>query len=117
MAAVRTAEELAYGGLASWQATRLRSFVEDRLASTLRVSDLAGVVGLSMSHFFRTFRRVVGTNPTAWRREFALGPGPAGMPTLVGGAQRRDSARINGIGVVAPAASDEADHIGGVLVA
>jgi hypothetical protein len=69
------------------------------------------------AHFSRTFRRVVGTNPTAWRREFALGDGLAGTPTLVGRAQRRDPARVNGIRVIAPAAADETDDIGGVLVA
>jgi AraC family transcriptional regulator len=110
------------GGLASWQAKRLASYVEDKLDSTIRVSDLAGLVRLSSSHFSRafrdtfgetpftyvmkrrmmraqqlmltsrvplsqvalacgmcdqahfsrTFRRIVGTNPGAWRRQFLL---------------------------------------------
>jgi AraC family transcriptional regulator len=108
------------GGLASWQAKRLRSYIEDKLDSTIRANDLAGVVRLSTSYFFRafrktfgetpidyimrrrmlraqelmlksqvslaqvalecgmcdqahfsrTFRRIVGTNPTVWRRQF-----------------------------------------------
>jgi AraC family transcriptional regulator len=112
------------GGLASWQAKRVRSYVEDRLDSTIRATDLAGVVRLSTSYFFRafrttfgesplayvmrrrmlraqhlmltsrvplsqvaadcgmcdqahfsrTFRRVIGMNPKAWRRKFLLGP-------------------------------------------
>jgi transcriptional regulator GlxA family with amidase domain len=112
------------GGLASWQAKRVTSYIEDKLDSTIRVSDLAGLVRLSSSHFFRafretfgetpltyvmkrrmvraqelmsksrvplsqvalecgmcdqahfsrTFRRIVGTNPRAWRRQFLLRP-------------------------------------------
>jgi AraC family transcriptional regulator len=111
-------------GLAPWQAKRVRSYIEDKLDSTIRVSDLAGLVRLSTSHFFRafrdtfeespldyvmkrrmvraqelmsksrvplsqvalecgmcdqahfsrTFRRIVGTNPRAWRRQFLLRP-------------------------------------------
>jgi AraC family transcriptional regulator len=112
------------GGLASWQAKRLRSYIEDKLDSTIRANDLAGVVRLSTSYFFRafrktfgetpidyimrrrmlraqelmlksrvslsqvalecgmcdqahfsrTFRRIVGTNPTVWRRQSLLRP-------------------------------------------
>lgn len=109
-------------GLASWQAKRVTSYIEDKLDSTIRVSDLAGLVRLSSSHFSRafretfgetpftyvmkrrmvraqqlmltsrvplsqvalacgmcdqphfsrTFRRIVGTNPATWRRQFIL---------------------------------------------
>ena len=112
------------GGLAPWQAKRLRSHIEDKLDSSIRATDLAGFVQLSASHFFRafritfgespltyimkrrirraqqlmltsrlplsqvalecgmcdqahlsrTFRRMVGTNPNAWRRQFLVGP-------------------------------------------
>ena len=114
------------GGLAPWQAKRLRSHIEDNLDSRLRATDLAELVQLSGSHFFRsfrktfgeaplsyikkrrirraqqlmltsrlrlsqvalecgmcdqahlsrTFRRIVGTNPNAWRRQFLGGPAP-----------------------------------------
>jgi len=114
------------GGLAPWQAKRLRSHIEDKLDSRIRVTDLAGVVRLSTSHFFRAFsktfgespltyimrrrirraqqlmltsrlrlsqvalecgmcdqahlsrafRRIVGTNPNSWRRQFLVGPAP-----------------------------------------
>ena len=114
------------GGLASWQAKRLRSYIEDKLDSSIRATDLAGVVQLSKSHFFRAFRktfgesplayimtrrirraqelmltsplplsqvalecgmcdqahfsrafrRIVGTNPNTWRRQFPVGPAP-----------------------------------------
>jgi AraC-like DNA-binding protein len=112
------------GGLASWQAKRLRCYIEDKLDSTIRASDLAGLVRLSTSYLFRafrktfgqapiayimkrrmlraqelmlksrvplsqvalecgmcdqayfsrTFRRIVGTNPAVWRRQFLLRP-------------------------------------------
>jgi len=114
------------GGLAPWQAKRLRSYIEDKLDSSIRATDLAGVVQLSKSHFFRAFRktfgesplayimtrrirraqelmltsrltlyqvalecgmcdqahfsrafrRIVGINPNAWRRQFPVGPAP-----------------------------------------
>jgi AraC family transcriptional regulator len=53
-------------GLASWQTRRLRSYIEDKLDSTIRASDLAGVVRLSTSHFFRAFRETFGESPLAY---------------------------------------------------
>jgi AraC family transcriptional regulator len=120
-----TAERLhLQGGLAPWQAKRVKCYIEDKLDSTIRASDLAGLVRLSTSYFFRafrktfgdtpvdyiakrrmlraqelmskswislsqvalecgmcdqahfsrTFRRIVGTNPTVWRRQVLLRP-------------------------------------------
>jgi AraC family transcriptional regulator len=116
------------GGLAPWQATRVRSYIEGKLDSSIRAPDLAGVVQLNTSHFFRSFRktfgeshiayimqrrirraqelmlesrvplsqvalecgmcdqaylcrafrRIVGTSPGAWRRQFPVGPAPDG---------------------------------------
>ena len=116
------------GGLAPWQAKHIRSFIEDKLDASIRVTDLAGVVRLSTSYFFRAFRRtfgesplayimqrrirraqelmlssrlplsqvalacgmcdqahfcrafrrIVGINPKAWRRQFPVGPAPDG---------------------------------------
>jgi AraC family transcriptional regulator len=54
------------GGLASWQAKCLRSYIEDKLDSTIRAGDLAGVVRLSTSHFFRAFRKTFGESPLAY---------------------------------------------------
>jgi AraC family transcriptional regulator len=112
------------GALAPWQVKRIRSYIESQLDSSIRATDLADVVQLSTSHFFRAFRktfgetpvvyimrqriqraqelmlasrqplsevalecgmcdqahfcrvfrRFVGTNPTAWRRQFPVGP-------------------------------------------
>jgi AraC family transcriptional regulator len=54
------------GGLASWQAERLKSYIEGKLDSSIRVTDLAGVVRLSTSYFFRAFRRTFGESPLAY---------------------------------------------------
>jgi AraC family transcriptional regulator len=120
-----------HGGLASWQAKRLRSHIEEKLDSTIRAGELAGLVRLSKSHFFRafretfgesplsyvmkrrmlraqelmsrsriplshvalecgmcdqahfsrTFRRIVGTNPMSWRRQFLLSPARGEPPS------------------------------------
>jgi AraC family transcriptional regulator len=50
-------------GLAPWQAKRLSSYIEDKLDSTIRASDLAGLARLSTSHFFRAFRDTFGESP------------------------------------------------------
>ena len=54
------------GGLAPWQAKHIRSFIEDKLDAGIRATDLAGVVRLSTSHFFRAFRRTFGESPLAY---------------------------------------------------
>jgi AraC family transcriptional regulator len=122
------------GRLASWQAKRVTSYIEDKLDSIIRVSDLAGLVRLSSSHFSRafretfgeapltyvmkrrmvraqqlmltsrvplsqvalacgmcdqahfsrTFRRIVGTNPGVWRRQFLLDTGPGEHASATG---------------------------------
>ena len=54
------------GGLAPWQARRLRSYIEEKLDSTLRAGDLAGLVRLSTSYFFRAFRKTFGETPVAY---------------------------------------------------
>jgi AraC family transcriptional regulator len=54
------------GGLAPWQAKLIRSYIEDKLSSSIRTTDLAGVVQLSTSHFFRAFRQTFGESPLAY---------------------------------------------------
>jgi AraC-like DNA-binding protein len=54
------------GGLAPWQAKRIRSYIEDNLGSNIRATDLAGIVQLSTSHFFRAFRNSFGEAPLAY---------------------------------------------------
>jgi AraC family transcriptional regulator len=53
-------------GLSSRQANRLRTHIERRLDSTIKATDLAGIVGLSTSHFFRAFRKSFGESPAAY---------------------------------------------------
>jgi AraC family transcriptional regulator len=53
------------GGFAPWQAKRLRRYIEDKLDSTIRATDLACLVRLSTSHFFRAFRKTFGNTPVA----------------------------------------------------
>jgi AraC family transcriptional regulator len=57
------------GGLAPWQARRIRSYIEEKLDSSIRATDLAGVVQLSTSHFFRAFRKTFGEPPIAYIME------------------------------------------------
>src|SRR3984957_4213527 len=54
------------GGLAPWQAKHIRSLIEDKLNSSIRATDLAGVVRLSTSYFFRAFRQTFGESPRAY---------------------------------------------------
>jgi AraC family transcriptional regulator len=53
-------------GLALWQAKLLKSYIEDKLDSCIRTTDLTGVVRLSTSHFFRAFRQTFGESPRAY---------------------------------------------------
>jgi AraC family transcriptional regulator len=57
------------GGLAPWQTKRIRCYIEDKLDASIRATDLAGVVQLSTSHFFRAFRRTFGESPVAYIME------------------------------------------------
>jgi AraC family transcriptional regulator len=54
------------GGLTLWQAQRLRSYIEGQLDSSIRATDLAGLVRLSPSHFSRAFRKTFGESPLAY---------------------------------------------------
>jgi AraC family transcriptional regulator len=56
----------AKGGLAPWQAADVRSYIEDHLSSSLRITALARMARLSTSHFFRAFRRSFGETPGAY---------------------------------------------------
>jgi AraC family transcriptional regulator len=59
-----TAERLhLQGGLAPWQAKRVKCYIEDKLDSTIRASELAGLVRLSTSYFFRAFRKTFSDTP------------------------------------------------------
>jgi AraC family transcriptional regulator len=48
------------GCLPPWQAKRIHRHIEANLATRLDIAELAGVVGLSTSHFCRVFKRTFG---------------------------------------------------------
>jgi AraC family transcriptional regulator len=54
------------GGLTPWQANRVAAYIESNINSNLQVTDLAGTVHLSASHFFRAFRQTFGEPPHAY---------------------------------------------------
>ena len=56
----------ARGGLAPWQAKRIASYIEANLASSIRIEELAKVVQLSTSHFFRAFKQSFGITPLTY---------------------------------------------------
>jgi transcriptional regulator GlxA family with amidase domain len=53
-------------GLAPWQKRKVQSYIEDRLGEALRVSELAKLVSLSTTHFFRAFKESFGEPPHAY---------------------------------------------------
>jgi transcriptional regulator GlxA family with amidase domain len=48
------------GGLAPWQVRRVTAHIEEHLASTIRLQDLARIARLSHSHFCRAFKESIG---------------------------------------------------------
>lgn len=54
------------GGLAPWQAKLVRAHIESNISRNLRVADLAGLVQLSLGHFFRSFRVSFGQPPLTY---------------------------------------------------
>jgi AraC family transcriptional regulator len=48
------------GGLAPWQIRRVTEYIEEHLASSIRLQDLAGIARLSHSHFCRAFKESLG---------------------------------------------------------
>ena len=54
------------GGLAPWQAKRIASYIEANLVSSIRIEELAKVVQLSTSHFFRAFKQSFGITPLTY---------------------------------------------------
>ena len=48
------------GGLAPWQVRRVTSYIDEHLASTIRLQDLARIARLSHSHFCRAFKESIG---------------------------------------------------------
>ena len=58
--------ELARGGLAPWQKRRATEFLNDNLASKIRLRDVANKCELSVSHFARSFKETFGVSLHRW---------------------------------------------------
>jgi AraC family transcriptional regulator len=56
------------GGLAGWQAKRVAAYVEEHIGADIRAADLAAITRLSLSHFFRAFRKSFGETPHSYVR-------------------------------------------------
>lgn len=54
------------GGLAPWQARRLREYISANLCDPLPLADLAALVRLSTGHLARAFRQSFGVSPRAF---------------------------------------------------
>ena len=62
------------------RARRIRRAQELMLTSRLPLSQVGLECGMcDQAHLCRTFRRFVGINPNAWRRQFPVGPAPDGL--------------------------------------
>ena len=64
--AARPAASHQRGGLPGWQRRRLVCFIEDNLSRTIRIEELAALVGLSRSYFFQAFQASLGQAPHAY---------------------------------------------------
>lgn len=56
----------AMGGLAAWQARRVRLYIEERLDQSIRVSTLSTIANLSATHFIRSFKQSFGETPHSY---------------------------------------------------
>jgi AraC family transcriptional regulator len=72
-----TTVEVAPAGLPPWRSRRIIAHVDVKLPETIRVRELAELVGLSVSHFCRAFKRTFGVSPRTYvlRRRIELAQG------------------------------------------
>jgi len=61
-------------GLARWQVRRVVEYMEANLLEDIRLTELAGVAGLSPSQFARAFKASVGLTPHRWLVEQRIAP-------------------------------------------
>lgn len=54
------------GGLAAWQITRVRAYIDNNLHRTIHVRDLSRVARRSPAHFSRKFKLAAGETPHAY---------------------------------------------------
>lgn len=51
------------GGLARWQISRIDEFINEHIDHCIRTTDLASLLGLSVSHFSHAFKQSTGMTP------------------------------------------------------
>ena len=56
----------ARGGLAPWQTRKVDRYLREHLEHPVRVDELAELVSLSVSHFYRVFKETFGSTPHAY---------------------------------------------------
>jgi AraC family transcriptional regulator len=54
------------GCLAAWQARRVVEYIEQHLGAKLTTEEIAAAIGLSKSHFSRSFKSTLGASPMAY---------------------------------------------------
>ncbi|MCO5786224.1 AraC family transcriptional regulator [Pseudomonas sp. G11-1] len=54
------------GGLARWQVARIDEFIKQHLDQSIRTSELAALLGLSVSHFSHAFKQTTGMTPLTY---------------------------------------------------
>ena len=68
----RTPLEPARGGLAPWQKRRVQRYLAENMVHSIRMSELAGEVRLSVSHFCRAFKMSFGETSHAHLQRLRL---------------------------------------------
>ena len=53
--------------MTSWQLRTVTDYIAEHAAGTIRLQDLAGLVGLSQSHFSHAFKASTGLPPHQWQ--------------------------------------------------
>lgn len=66
------ARDLNAGALAPWQVDRIRLFLESEIAHDVKIAEIAGLCGVSESHFRRTFKLSTGMSFTAYVEKVRL---------------------------------------------
>jgi AraC family transcriptional regulator len=54
------------GRLLSWQARKVRHYIDEHISETLSVADLAALLNWSEAHFSRSFKQAFGESPYAF---------------------------------------------------
>lgn len=61
-----TSQRKSRGGLARWQVARIDKFIKKHLDQCIRTTELAALLGLSVSHFSQAFKHTTGVTPLTY---------------------------------------------------